>query len=49
MKIGIYENMKEVNEAILRYAVANNIYTHDIDLCVEDRDGAYVLDIREEN
>lgn len=49
MKIGIYESKEELKKAIFRYAIANEIYTHDIDLIIEDKDGAYILDIREEN
>lgn len=47
MKIGIYQNMKEVKEALMRYAVANDIYTHDIDMQILVKDDALIVDIKE--
>lgn len=49
MKIGIYENMYEVQKALMRYAVANEIYTRDIDYRIIKKDDAYILDISEDN
>ena len=49
MKIGIYESRAEVQKALIRYAVANEQYTRDIDYVLIEKDDAYILDIKEED
>lgn len=49
MKIGIYESRAEVQKALMRFAVANEIYTRDIDCIITEKDDAYILEIKEED